>query len=75
MSIKSPFKDAVETRVRTKSGAGAFSGADTAGLPAAASDMGSPGGQPIVQHSRTATPVQGLPSLKPEGRIFKLSKG
>jgi len=73
--LKSPFADAIETRVRTKSGAGSWSGPDTAGLPAAPSDMGTPGDQPIVQHSREATPIEGLPSLKPEGRIFKLSKG
>lgn len=74
MAITSPFHNAVEKRVSTKSGAGTWSGIEQSTLPSAPSDMGSPGGQPIVQHTGVATPVQGLPSLKPAGRIFKLGR-
>lgn len=70
--MKTPFTDAIETRVRTKSGAGSFDSPSSRSLPSAPSDMGRPGGQPILQTTDVATPVQGLPSLRPEGRIFKI---
>ena len=74
MPITSPFHNAVEKRISTKRDAGTFSGIESQSLPSAPADMGTPGGQRIVQHTAVASPVQGLPSLKPEGRIFQLGR-